>query len=284
VKSQWAKAARSVIPKPLRPPIRWAYLTITQYYRRLVDPLTPPDDGFYSTMAGDYQKIGHDFRKLLISIGNLTPDDAVLDVGCGNGRMAVPLTSYLSPKGRYEGFDVIKSGVGWCSANISPRFPSFQFRWVDVKNGNYNPNGQTDPAQFRFPYADGSFDFVFLSSVFTHMLPEDIVRYLAEIFRLLRNGGRVFATFFIVSTEQCGVESIGTDTLILRQQPAGYFARDPEDPAAAIGFDEATVRDWFRNTGFMVIEPIHFGVWSGRTNGVSYQDIIVAVKQGLKPS
>lgn len=57
-----------------------------------------------------------DFRKLektsmghLTKLANLIPGERVLDVGCGVGRMAIPLTRYLSAEGSYEGFDVAAS-------------------------------------------------------------------------------------------------------------------------------------------------------------------------------
>ena len=35
----------------------------------------------------------------------------MLDVGCGVGRMAVPLKTYLSPAGRYEGYRYVNEAV-----------------------------------------------------------------------------------------------------------------------------------------------------------------------------
>ena len=44
----------------------------------------------------------------LYSTAQLSPDHRVLDIGCGTGRMAIPLTSFLSKKGSYEGFDIVR--------------------------------------------------------------------------------------------------------------------------------------------------------------------------------
>lgn len=41
-----------------------------------------------------------------------------MDIGSGIGRTAVPLTKFLNPDARYEGFDVVKKGVKWCNAKI----------------------------------------------------------------------------------------------------------------------------------------------------------------------
>lgn len=49
------------------------------------------------------------------------------------GRMALPLTQYLDQNGRYEGFDVFKSGIVWSQKNISKNFPNFNFKHVDIK-------------------------------------------------------------------------------------------------------------------------------------------------------
>jgi len=48
---------------------------------------------------GDFEQAGQVFKNYFIELADLRPSDKVLDVGCEIGRMAIPLTSYLS-KGR----------------------------------------------------------------------------------------------------------------------------------------------------------------------------------------
>src|SRR3954466_597973 len=62
----------------------------------------------------DFVETGDEFLGHFIALGGLQPSDAVLDVGCGIGRMARPLAGYLSSEGSYDGFDVNRDGIGWC--------------------------------------------------------------------------------------------------------------------------------------------------------------------------
>jgi ubiquinone/menaquinone biosynthesis C-methylase UbiE len=41
------------------------------------------------------------------------PDDRVLDVGCGIGRVALHFARFLGEHGRYDGFDAVRVGVDW---------------------------------------------------------------------------------------------------------------------------------------------------------------------------
>ena len=79
--------------------------------------------------------------------------------------------------------------------------PNFDFTVVDIQNGAYNPTGKYKSSHFHFPYPDGSFDVVFLASLFTHMLPSDVKHYLHEIVRVLKPGGRSLITFFLLNEE-----------------------------------------------------------------------------------
>jgi ubiquinone/menaquinone biosynthesis C-methylase UbiE len=53
----------------------------------------------------------------------------------------------------------------------------------------------------RLPISDKSVDRIILWSVFTHMFRADISHYLKEFSRVLRPGGFVFATCFIVDDD-----------------------------------------------------------------------------------
>jgi len=48
---------------------------------------------------GDYEKAGNEFFVYFREFGKLKPSDKVLDVGCGIGRMSLPLTTYLAGGG-----------------------------------------------------------------------------------------------------------------------------------------------------------------------------------------
>jgi len=114
--------------------------------------------------------------------------------------MAIPLTKYLS-EGSYEGIDIIPYHINWCKKNIMSRYPNFRFQMADVFNKLYNPKGKYKPSEYEFPYQDEDFDFVFLTSVFTHMLPKDMENYFSQIARVLRKKGRCLITFFLLNKE-----------------------------------------------------------------------------------
>ena len=124
------------------------------------------------------------FLQDFISKKLITPDSSVLDIGSGIGRIAIPLTSFLE-KGLYEGFDIMKPGIRWCQRNISTRFPHFKFIQVSLANDLYRNSGDA-AAKFVFPSANDQFDLAIATSVFTHMLPEEVIQYVEEIHRVLK--------------------------------------------------------------------------------------------------
>ncbi|MBD3242396.1 MAG: methyltransferase domain-containing protein, partial [Chitinivibrionales bacterium] len=155
--------------------------------------LTPPMWKVY-TGRGDFEGVGREFLTHFRDLGGLEPDHRVLDVGSGMGRMAIPLAGYLSSKGSYAGIEIVREGVKWCNKHVCPLHPNFTFIHADIENELYNPKGSCQAHAYRFPFPDGSFDFVFLTSVFTHMHPSAVRNYLHEIARVLSPGGHCLFT------------------------------------------------------------------------------------------
>lgn len=211
---------------------------------------------------------GEEFLGHYRDICGLRPDEHMLDVGSGIGRKTIPLTAYLSPLGSYNGIDCVEVGVKWCQENITSRFPYFQFQHVDVYAPGYNPNGVIQPADFVFPFADESFDFVALGSVFTHMQHGDMCHYLHEVSRVLRPGGRCLITWFLWPIER-------PHPIFPHGHKYGWMA-DKNMPESAIAFDEDAIAMDYTDAGLRV-QRVEYGSWSGRS-GMSYQDMILSSK------
>lgn len=134
----------------------------------------------------------------LVSIG-LTANTSVLDIGCGQGRLAIGLLVSGREVKYYRGIDVQLQSIEWCQKFIANSHPKYQFAHIDVMNARYNRRGKPMGEDFRFPFESEEFDIIYLFSVFTHMVTEDIKIYLSEIKRVLLPAGKVFLSAFIES-------------------------------------------------------------------------------------
>jgi SAM-dependent methyltransferase len=224
---------------------------------------------------GDFRAIGQEFLRHFVDVGGLKRDDDVLDVGCGIGRMAIPLTGYLAAGGSYRGFDIVPKGVRWCQKHITPRYPNFQFEAFDLRNTLYNRTATSDAANFRFPYRGASFDFVFATSVFTHLLPDAMRNYVGQIARVLRPGKTTLTTWLLLNPETRRGAAKNPGALTFKHDKGEYAVDDDRVPEAVTAYREEVAREVFAAND-LDIQQIYFGSWSGRTESVSGQDIIVA--------
>ncbi|UCG53817.1 MAG: class I SAM-dependent methyltransferase [Candidatus Latescibacterota bacterium] len=241
--------------------------------------MTPPRGLSRYIGEGDFKAVGEKYVEYLITLGGLKKEDKILDVGCGIGRMAVPLTAYLEEDGSYDGFDIVPEGIKWCRENITSRFPNFRFLVADIYNKQYLPTGKYSAADYKFPYESNRFDFVFLGSVFTHMLPKDMANYLSEIVRVLRIGGTIFVTFFLLNDESRRLIADGSSSFDFRVELDGCWSIDEQVPERAVAYEEDHIRTLFEKQNLSIVEPIRFGSWSGREKFTDVQDIVVAKRE-----
>ncbi len=257
--------------------VYWPYDTYMSLTRRR-DPMVPPKGKIFIG-SGDFVAQGRHIAAMLTDLTGMKPDMAVLDVGCGIGRAAVALTSVLSDKGRYEGFDIVRDGIDWCRERITPRHPNFRFTHVDLRNDLYNLSTEAEAADFSFPYPDGSFDRVLLTSVFTHMMPDDMCNYLNEIHRVLRPGGVCLATYFVIDGEALRQMEAGQAYFDFPHDFGHYRLLDANVREADVAFSFEWLRSAFDNAG-LSLSAFHRGTWAcaPAATAPDFQDVIILTR------
>jgi SAM-dependent methyltransferase len=247
---------RAINCKQTLPPLR---------LRRYVGPL------------GSFESSGAEFLKYLRELAALRRDESVLDIGCGCGLMALQLENYLNADGRYVGVDIHAPSIRWCATNISARRQSFQFVRVNASNSVFNPTG-APATEFRFPFPDKMFDVILAKSVFTHMRIAEVDNYLGEIARLLTDGGRCLATFFLLNEKQNELKQQGLNQLRFEfgDDASRYVYRN--SPESAIAHREDLVLPLLRKHNLALVRPVIYGSWSGLREGLSFQDMLLIQK------
>jgi ubiquinone/menaquinone biosynthesis C-methylase UbiE len=247
-------------------------------FRRARQGEPPPALGY---VGGVDFSTGRETLRHLIDVAGLTPQDRVLDIGCGIGRIAMPLQDYLADSAGYSGFDIVRSGIDWCRENI--RRPDFDFSHIDVYNLAYNPAGKIAASELVFPFADRSFTFVVANSVFTHMLPADTERYFAEIARVSRPGMRGYITAFLLTEETLRRQAEGRAAYNFRHVFDGYRTLfDRLGQERAVAYEQDRLVDLAQRAG-LVVRAVSYGCWStdkrrAGDDGRLYQDVLVIGK------
>ncbi len=241
-------------------------------------PLVPPRGKIF-TGQGNFVAMGDEYLRLLINSCRLQAHHHLLDVGCGMGRLARPLTGFLNEQGRYAGFDIVEDGVRWCQQRYAA-FPNFSFQYIPLRNDLYNLSSSHQAEGLRFPYDDSSFDVVVLLSVFTHMQPGEVENYLAEINRVLKPGGQLFATFFII-TDRSEAHLDNSPNPFFPYRHDNYFLHHPKVRNANIAFRASFLQEMFYRSGLSITQQ-YDGWWAGdgAEKCPDFQDIIVCCGDG----
>ncbi len=115
-------------------------------------------------------------RSRTADLAQLTPGEAVLDVGCGTGDLTQQVYRRVGSTGLVAGIDAASEMVARARHKAERRHMAIDFRVEPVE---------------QLTFADQTFDAVVSSLVFHH-LPDGLKRQgLAEIYRVLKPGGRL---------------------------------------------------------------------------------------------
>ena len=194
------------------------------------------------------------------------PSYSIVEIGCGIGRDAIPLTRILS-NGRYVGIDIIKRSIDWCNRNISARHNNFTFYHFDVEDKLHNSGGTTRTTEIIIPVPDGSVDRIIVFSVFTHMWQSDIEHYLKEFKRVLKPDGLVYATTFIYDEEILKSARLTNltpfDLRFEHEVTQGCRINDADHPLGAVAYTREIWDQIVSRTGMRFAKPPLRGAWSG---------------------
>lgn len=246
----------------------------------MVDPIVIPEEvsHVYGGTAG--AQAGAKMVETFVLWGGLNAEDTVLDIGCGPGRMAIGIGErfgYANPS--YVGFDVRRKDVEFCQDQIGAAHPNFRFEHVNAQSGHYNPKGTMDARAVRFPVEDGSIDFCFATSVFTHMFAAETAYYFEEIARVTR--GRSFTTWFVIEDGfDAHVEAGGNPRFTFAQRNEdGTRDEHADRPGDATAHTWEAVQRYHADAGLEIVD-FHRGAWSRRTTDYRHsQDVVVARKR-----
>lgn len=222
---------------------------------------------------------------LLRLLGCVSDSSQVVEVGCGLGRLAFALRRILT-RGSYIGLDVVEEKITFLRERMSPLYPTFRFEWMDVCSDFYHPDGRMPAMAASFPCPTGWADAIVAMSLFTHLLPDGMRRYLEEMSRALKPSGRCVISVCLLDYYQAS-----------RPRPVQFAERcfnfddevdasngmmrtsDATCPEAMLAVNWSFLRELAQEAGLVpVCEPLP-GMWSGTQAGwTSGQDVVVLSK------
>jgi SAM-dependent methyltransferase len=198
--------------------------------------------------------LGHaeNFWLYYMGTGAVSLTSTIADIGCGCGRFAHHFRDYRYADtrftGKYIGVDIDEEMLDWCRRHYDA--PRFEFLHSSHANKSYNQAGDT-ASGYAIPVEDGTVDFVFSRSLFTHLLEPELRNYLEESLRIMKPGAQMVMSFFCLDyppptyggrhTFSHQIGNAAVESLAVPEAAVAYTEAFIVDLARAVGFSKAEV-------------------------------------------
>lgn len=255
--SRLKRAARGVIPSI-------AKLTYSPWVKYCLQAVSQIPDLFFSELrtlppVHLRVRVGVDdklfFNQLLhikrgesLWVGNLlegfcTQDSTVVELGCGCGRMARPLFENPTFRGQFVGIDIDDEMLDWCRRHMQR--PNFSWLKSEHRSSVYSQGNNVVKSSFwTIPLEDNSVDFVYSTSLFTHLLEPQVDNYLREAHRILKPKQRLRMTFFSLDSVRRG------DRWTFKHPIGRAYVENPRLPEAAVAYPDKVMMDMAASASF----------------------------------
>lgn len=218
-----------------------------------------------SMIAGDGNEVallnaGMSLLDLPRRLGLWSPDRSVVDLGCGNGRLAYGLLQ-KGQRAPYFGVDTVIERVDWLRFNLLLWLP-------DESNITLMDGG------VAIPWPSWEPGLVVMHELSTRSRPDELRMLLNCLGERLPGDATACLSLFLLNKE--------SRDLHMRKRSAMCFASLPSSdeifveastPAGLVAHDEGWLHEQFKNSGLKV-DTILYGGWCGRTGTFTHHDMV----------
>lgn len=242
---------------------------MTKLSHQSLGPRSPARDGLNPHHI-DYLPSGERLKQQLIRHAGLRPESHVLDIGCGTGRLAQALYTYLKG-GTYHGIDLNHRFIDHCRRTNRFR-KGFSFSRLDYYHPEWAASNRAQP--YRLTLADmpnGSLDLVVLMGVVYYYDFHGAADIIHEAAPLLKSYGSMTLTARLLNHHS--MAHLGADRYPLRG--AKEWEGEPSRPRLDVALPEEGFRRIMLKSRLQIREPIRYGDWC---TGGDLPDLVTAVR------